>query len=105
MRARREYLAAFRRSIETREVEPAAVRLDVADPATIETLVEELAHPDEQRVLYAIDMLESLDKRNLVTPLLLHHESPRRARAGARGAGVGARAGARSAGRAPSSAC
>jgi hypothetical protein len=27
-------------------------------------------------VLYAIDVLESLDKRNLVTPLLLHHESP-----------------------------
>ena len=40
-----------------------------------ETLMEELASPDEQRVLYAIDVLESLDKRNLVTPLLLHHES------------------------------
>ena len=26
-------------------------------------------------MLYAIDVLESLDKRNLVTPLLLHHES------------------------------
>ena len=33
-------------------------------------------------MLYAIDILESLDKRNLVTPLLLYHESPRvRARA------------------------
>jgi HEAT repeat protein len=48
----------------------------------VETLVEELAHPDEGRVLYAIDMLESLDKRNLVTPLLLHHDAaPVRARA------------------------
>ncbi len=28
------------------------------------------------RVVYAIDMLESLDKRSLVTPLLLYHESP-----------------------------
>ena len=27
-------------------------------------------------MVYAIDMLESLDKRNLVTPLLLYHESP-----------------------------
>ena len=61
---------------------PASVRLDVADAATIETLVEELADPDEARVLYAIDMLETLDKRNLITPLLLHHESPKvRARA------------------------
>ena len=27
-------------------------------------------------MVYAIDMLESLDKRSLVTPLLLYHESP-----------------------------
>ena len=33
-------------------------------------------------MLYAIDMLEALDKRNLITPLLLHHESAQvRARA------------------------
>jgi ATP:ADP antiporter, AAA family len=76
MRARGEYLKAFRRSIETRVVKPADVRIDVADAATIETLVEELSHPDDSRVLYAIDMLETLDKGNLVTPLLLHHESP-----------------------------
>jgi ATP:ADP antiporter, AAA family len=77
VRARREYLKAFRRSIETRAMVPANVRVDVADAATIETLVEELSSPDEVRVLYAIDMLETLDRRNLVTPLLLHHESPR----------------------------
>ena len=47
----------------------------MADLSTVETLVEELAHPDERRVLYAIDVLDSLDKRNLITPLLLHHES------------------------------
>ena len=58
------------------------MRIDVADPATIETLVEELANPDEASVLYAIEMLETLDKRHLITPLLLHHESPKvRARA------------------------
>ena len=74
VRARKGYLAAFRQSIEQREVQP-TVGLDVADLSTVETLVEELAHPDEGRVLYAIDVLESLDKRNLVTPLLLHHES------------------------------
>ena len=75
VRARRGYLAAFRGSIERRDVQPAKMRLDVADLSTIETLVEELSHPDERRVLYAIDILESLDKRNLVTPLLLHHSS------------------------------
>jgi CRP-like cAMP-binding protein/HEAT repeat protein len=77
VRARREYLAAFRRSIERREVEAAAARPDLADPATVETLVAELANPDEDRVLYAIDLLDALDRRRLVTPLLLHHESER----------------------------
>ena len=52
------------------------------DPQSIETLVSELAHPEPRRVLYAIDLLESMDKRHLVTPLLLAHESPEvRARA------------------------
>ncbi len=77
LRARREYLRTFRRSIEAGAIAPEAVRLNVADAATIETLVEELSSPDESSVLYAIDMLETLDKRNLITPLLLHHESPK----------------------------
>jgi AAA family ATP:ADP antiporter len=77
LRARTEYLKAFRRSIEAGALVPDAIRLNVADGRTIETLVEELSSPDEARVLYAIDVLESLDRRNLVTPLLLHHESPK----------------------------
>jgi ATP:ADP antiporter, AAA family len=75
IRARRGYLQAFRQSIERRDVAPAEVRLTGADLSTIETLVQELSHPDPARVVYAIDVLESLDKRNLVTPLLLYHES------------------------------
>jgi ATP/ADP translocase/HEAT repeat protein/CRP-like cAMP-binding protein len=71
----REYLRAFRASIGSRAIAPNAIRTEVADPATIETLVEELSHPDEVAVLYAIDMLEALDKRHLVTPLLLQHQS------------------------------
>ena len=82
VRAKREYLTSFRRSIEQRIVQPEQVRLNAADLSTIETLVQELAQPDAERVVYAIDVLESLDKRNLITPLLLYHESPKvRARA------------------------
>jgi ATP:ADP antiporter, AAA family len=76
LRARRGYLQAFRNSLATRDVDATAIRLPVADLSTIETLVQELAHHDPARVVYAIDVLESLDKRNLVTPLLLYHESP-----------------------------
>ena len=76
LRARRGYLEAFRSSIQRRDVQPQDVRLTGADLTTIETLVQELAQPDASRVVYAIDVLESLDKRNLVTPLLLYHASP-----------------------------
>ena len=76
LRAKRGYVEAFRRSIQEKVVQPEHVRLSGADLSTIETLVEELAHPDPARVVYAIDVLESLDKRNLVTPLLLYHGSP-----------------------------
>jgi ATP:ADP antiporter, AAA family len=75
LRARRGYLSAFRNSLATRDVQASELRLNVADLTTIETLVQELAHPDPKRVVYAIDVLESIDKRNLVTPLLLYHES------------------------------
>jgi len=78
----RGYLREFRAGLGARQIAPAAMRTEVADPATVEALVEELANPDESAVLYAIEMLEALDKPNLVTPLLLQHESPRvRARA------------------------
>ncbi len=76
LRARKGYLTAFRQSIERRDLAPAEMRLNAADLSTIETLVQELAQPDPGRVIYAIDVLESLDKRNLVTPLLLYHQSP-----------------------------
>jgi ATP:ADP antiporter, AAA family len=76
LRARRGYLLAFRQSLVSRDVQASELRLNVADLSTIETLVQELAHLDPKRVVYAIDVLESIDKRNLVTPLLLYHASP-----------------------------
>ncbi len=76
IRARREYQEAFRKSISGQEIKPAEVTAEAADLSTIETLIQELSSPDEHRVLYAIEFLESLDKRHLITPLLLYHESP-----------------------------
>jgi AAA family ATP:ADP antiporter len=76
VRARREYRAVFRRTLAEQSMEPQALRLNDADLSTVETLVEELGSADPRHVVYAIDLLESLDKRHLVTPLLLHHESP-----------------------------
>ena len=74
--ARRQYLNMFRQSLDTRTLEVESVPVDVGDPATVEALVEELSDPDPTAVLYAIGMLETLEKRHLISPLLLHHESP-----------------------------
>ena len=57
----REYRRAFRDSIGSRVIAPGTIRAELADTATIETLVDELAHPEEQSVLYAIEMLDALD--------------------------------------------
>ena len=76
VRAKREYVQAFRQTLEQQHVEPSEIRLDNADLNTIETLIVELGHEDPARVVYAIDLLESLDKRHLVSPLLLDHRSP-----------------------------
>jgi AAA family ATP:ADP antiporter len=75
MLARREYLRTFRRSIEQQDVMPEDLRGTTLGPKSIETLVSELSHPEPRRVLYAIDLLDAMDKRHLVTPLLLAHES------------------------------
>ncbi len=76
LRARAEYMAAFRRSIVQQDMKAGEIRLETADLSTIEALVEELAHPEPKRVAYALDLLESLDKRHLVSPLMLYHEDP-----------------------------
>ena len=75
IRARREYLKSFRASIDARTITPDAVATSAGEAVTVEALVEELANPDETGVLYAIEMLEAMDKPHLVTPLLLRHES------------------------------
>lgn len=77
IRAKRGYVETFRRSLTSHDVNAADIRLPTADLSTIEILIDELGHPDEQRVLYAVDLLDALDRRHLITPLLLHHESAR----------------------------
>ncbi len=69
--AKREYMRSFRRSIEQQAVAPSELRFSDPDPATVETMVSELAHPDPRRALYAIDLLDAMQKSHLVTPLLL----------------------------------
>ena len=75
IQARREYLRSFRASIDARTITTDTVLTRAGEAATVEAMVEELSNPEPAGVLYAIDMLEAMDKPNLVTPLLLRHES------------------------------
>ncbi|MEO6221834.1 MAG: Npt1/Npt2 family nucleotide transporter [Vicinamibacterales bacterium] len=80
--AHREYLDMFRRNLHTRAIEPEAVRFDVADARTIGLLVSELWSPNEASVVYAIGMLETVGRRDVLPASLFAHESARvRARA------------------------
>ena len=76
LRAGRGYQTTLRQGIAAGAIKPAELTPAVADFSTIEDLIQELGSADERRVVYAIDFLESLDKRHLITPLLLYHESP-----------------------------
>jgi ATP/ADP translocase/CRP-like cAMP-binding protein len=73
--AHREYLAMFRRNLLSRAIEPDAVRFDVADSRTIGLLVSELWSPNEASVVYAIDMLETVGRPDVLPLTLFTHDS------------------------------
>ena len=80
--AHREYLDMFRRNLLSGAIEPEAVRFDVADSRTIGLLVSELWSPNPASVVYAIEMLETLGRRDVLPASLFAHASGKvRARA------------------------
>ena len=75
--AQREYLTTFRRQLSAQRFAPDQMVAPQVDLASLDLLDDELGHPEEARVLHAIDMLDSLDQTQYVTPLMLRHHSPR----------------------------
>ncbi|HEX2464302.1 MAG TPA: HEAT repeat domain-containing protein [Thermoanaerobaculia bacterium] len=74
-RARRDYVAAFREGLLEHRIDPDE-RLDPSDATTLNALVASLGSSDSQEVLHAIDLLVAQGRAHLITPLLLHHDSP-----------------------------
>jgi ATP:ADP antiporter, AAA family len=72
--ARRSYVASFREGLLARRIDPEE-RLDSSDAATLEALVAALGSADPRDVLHGIDLLAAQGRGDLVTPLLLHHDS------------------------------
>lgn len=72
---RKEYVSAFRKALEHRDIDLNELRTSVADASTVKTLVESLASPNERQVVYALDMLSSVQNADLednLIPLLNH---------------------------------
>ncbi len=74
---RKEYVNAFRRALEMREIDAAEIRVNINDTATVNSLIGLLASPNDRQVSYALDMLKSVKDERVVEPIapLLDHPS------------------------------
>ncbi|HZI64350.1 MAG TPA: Npt1/Npt2 family nucleotide transporter [Thermoanaerobaculia bacterium] len=73
VRARREYIQAFRASLRERSVD-ASFPVNLAEATTLEMLVQALGSADARQVRHALDLLASHGRGHLVPPLLLYHD-------------------------------
>lgn len=81
---RKEFVNAFRKAIEKREINPAELRLRVDDAQSMNAIVASLGSQNERQVVYALKMLDSVDDKELkwpVKPLLEHRSDEVRANA------------------------
>jgi len=75
IRAYREYIDAFRKALERREIDLEELRINIQDTASVESLVRTLRSPSERQIIYALDMLQSVEDADVglaVLPLLTH---------------------------------
>jgi ATP:ADP antiporter, AAA family len=74
----RGYMEALRRTLAYREISLEQARLDYADKATIEAVLNSLEAKDDRSVLFGLDLAEKLDPKFVVARLpreLLRHSS------------------------------
>jgi ATP:ADP antiporter, AAA family len=80
--ARKGYLDALRRSLTFRDASLEAVRIDFTDKATLDAVLNSLDGKDEPAVLFALDLVEKMDRQFVIAHLarfplaLLRHDSP-----------------------------
>ena len=74
---RKEYINAFRNALERREININEVRVNINDASTVNTLIASLGSQNERQVIYALEMLKTVDELELVWPIapLLEHKS------------------------------
>lgn len=81
---RKEYVGAFRKALERRDIDPNELKMDITEAATVKALVAALRSPNERLLVHALDMLASVEHAELVQavqPLLRHSSSEVRQKA------------------------
>jgi len=81
---RKEFVNAFRKAIEKRQINPEELRLRVDDAQSLNAIIASLGSRNDRQVVYGLKMLESVDDKELkwpVKPLLEHPSTEVRAHA------------------------
>ena len=77
-------MSTFRKALERRDIDPSELKMDITEAATVEALIASLRSPNERVLVYALDMLASVEHAELVQviqPLLRHSSSEVRQKA------------------------
>lgn len=74
---RREYVNAFRSALERRQIDPADLRMNIADASTLNRLRAALGSTNERQIVYALEMLIGVQDAEIVGAIrpLLQHDS------------------------------
>ena len=81
---RKEFVNAFRKAIEKRQIDPAELRLRVDDAQSLNAIIASLGSTNERQVVYSLRMLDTVEDKELkwpVKPLLEHRSEEIRAEA------------------------
>jgi HEAT repeat protein len=81
---RKEYVNAFRVALEKREIDPSQLTVNITDAETVRTLREALGGGNEREIVYALDLLATVNDGSLtpqLVPLLRHPSGEVRVRA------------------------
>lgn len=71
----REYVTSFREGLSHRDVEQ-AVPIDLADPVTLELLMQSFASGDRDQILHGLEVFSDGGRPDLIPSLLLYHDDP-----------------------------
>lgn len=78
IKAKREYVNAFRRAIEKRTIDLDEQALNLEDAAVFESFLKILEGKSERKILYVLNLLEDVENKGLIPHLenLISHPSP-----------------------------